>query len=91
MINEIKRIIENYLNNKKLPAMIVGTVQATGIYVDERFSIPISQVSGTLKGKIRNGDRVRILAGTGWEDFFVLEIVGREMAYKDEIRSEALK
>ena len=91
MINEIKTIVDNYLNNKKLPAMIIGTVQAGGIYVDVNFTVPMSLVSGTLKSKLKAGDRVRLLAGTGWTDFFVLEIIDREQAYKDEIRSEALK
>ena len=91
MIKEIKIIVDNYLNNKKLPAMIVGSVQGDGIYVSGNFIIPMSQVSGTLKSRIKSGDRVRVLAGTGWKDFFVLEIIGRDLAYKDEIITEALK
>lgn len=91
MINEIKQIIDAYLNNKKLPAMITGTVQSNGIYVDAKFTIPLSRVSGALKSKIKTGDRVRVLAGTGWADFFVLEIINREIAYRDEIKEEAMK
>lgn len=91
MIKEIKIIIDNYLNNKKLPAMIIGIVQGDGIYVSNNFIIPMSQVSGALKSRIKAGDRVRVLAGTGWKDFFVLEIIGRDLAYKDEIITEALK
>ena len=91
MIKEIKLIVENYLNNKKLPAMLVGTVQRSGIYVSTQLTIPLSQVSGSLKSRMKTGDKVRVLAGTGWEDFFVLEIVGRNIAYKDEIKEEALK
>lgn len=91
MIKEIKLIVENYLNNKKLPAMLVGTVQGSGIYVSTQLTIPLSQVSGSLKSRMKTGDKVRVLAGTGWEDFFVLEIVGRNIAYKDEIKEEALK
>lgn len=91
MIKEIKLIVENYLNNKKLPSMIVGTVQAGGIYVTPQFTIPMTQISGALKGRMKTGDKVRVLAGTGWEDFFVLEIIDRNIAYKDEIKEEALK
>ena len=91
MIKEIKLIIENYLNNKKLPAMIVGTVQTGGILVSAKFTIPLSQVSGSLKSRMKTGDKVRVLSGTVWEDFYVLEIIGRDLAYKDEIREEALK
>ena len=91
MIKEIKIIVENYLNNKKLPSMILGTVQAGGIYVSAQFTIPTAQISGALKDRMKTGDKVRVLAGTGWEDFFVLEIIGRNIAYKDEIKEEALK
>ena len=91
MIKEIKVIIDNYLNNKKLPAMIIGTVQADGIRIDTKLTIPLSMASGTLKSKIKTGDKVRVLAGTGWGDFFILEIIGRSIAYKDEIKEEALK
>ena len=91
MIKEIKIIVENYLNNKKLPSMIVGTVQSGGIYVTAQFTIPMAQISGALKDRMKTGDKVRVLAGTGWEDFFVLEIIGRNIAYKDEIKEEALK
>ena len=91
MINEIKMIIENYLNNAKLPALLVGTYTGGAVAVNEKFRIPAAQLSGNLKGQLKSGDRVRLLAGTGWREYYILEVIGRSQAFKDEIRSEALK
>lgn len=59
--------------------------------MNERFTIPNDQLSGNLKMKVKSGDKVRLLAGTGWDEFYILEIIGRQEAFKDEIKEEALK
>lgn len=86
MINEkIKMIVDGFLNAAKLPAILIGTYDGNGGQVDSRFTIPAAQLSGNTKTQMRSGDRVRLLAPTGWEEFFVLEIVGRNVAFEDEI------
>ena len=92
MISEkVKRIFQDYLNSVKLSAILVGTYQGSGVQVNERFTIPNDQLSGNLKMKVKSGDKVRLLAGTGWDEFYILEIIGRQEAFKDEIKEEALK
>ena len=59
--------------------------------MNERFTIPNDQLSGNLKMKVKSGDKVRLLAGTGWDEFYILEIIGRQEAFGDEIKEEALK
>ena len=92
MISEkLKRIFRDYLNSVKLSAILVGTYQGSGVQVNERFTIPNDQLSGNLKMKVKSGDKVRLLAGTGWDEFYILEIIGQQEAFKDEIKEEALK
>ena len=92
MISEkLKRIFRDYLNSVKLSAILVGTYQGSGVQVNERFMIPNDQLSGNLKMRVKSGDKVRLLAGTGWDEFYILEIIGRQEAFKDEIKEEALK
>lgn len=89
--NEIKAIIEGYINNQKLPAILIGTYNGSGVVVSDRFTIPAAQVSGNFKKVLKSGDKVRLVAGTGWKEFYVLEIINRTIAFKDEIKEEALK
>lgn len=92
MINEkIKMIVDGFLNAAKLPAILIGTYNGAGVQVDSGFVIPSAQFSGNMKTAMKAGDRVRMLASTGWEEFYVLEIIGKNVALKDEIKGEAIK
>lgn len=91
MIKEIKTIVDGFLNSVKLSAILIGTYDGNGVQVDSRFTIPSTQLSGNMKTLLKSGDKVRMLASTGWEEFYVLEIIGRNVAFKDEIKEEALK
>lgn len=92
MINEkIKIIVDGFLNAAKLPAILIGTYDGSGVQIDSRFTVPSAQLSGNMKALMRSGDKVRMLASTGWEEFYVLEIIGRNITFKDEIKEEALK
>ena len=91
MIKEIKTIVDGFLNSVKLPVILIGTYDGNRVQVDSRFTIPSAQLSGNMKTLLKSGDKVRMLASTGWEEFYVLEIIGRNVAFKDEIREEALK
>ena len=79
LTEELKKVMSAFLNNQKLPAIIV------------KFKIPAAQLSGNMKAQLRTGDKVRMIAGTGWEEFYVLEIIERRLAFKEEIKEEALK
>ena len=86
LTEELKKVMSAFLNNQKLPAIIVGTYDGSGVRV-----IPAAQLSGNMKAQLRTGDKVRMIAGTGWEEFYVLEIIERRLAFKEEIKEEALK
>ena len=91
LTEELKKVMSAFLNNQKLPAIIVGTYDGSGVRVNEKFKIPAAQLSGNMKVQLRTGDKVRMIAGTGWEEFYVLEIIERRLAFKVEIKEEALK
>ena len=59
MINEIKTIIQNYLNNAKLACLMVGTVTSEGIRINEKLIIPNELIIGNLKD-LTPGNKVRL-------------------------------
>lgn len=75
MINEIKRIIENYLSNIKLCSIVIGTVTGNGIKLTDKLTIPFEFVTGNLKNSISSGQKVRLLRNLGGQEFFILEVI----------------
>ena len=75
MINEIKRIIENYLNNIKLCSIVIGTVAGNGIKLTDKLTIPFEFVTGNMKSSISPGQKVRLLRNLGGQEFFILEVI----------------
>ncbi|MFA9462920.1 MAG: DNA helicase [Velocimicrobium sp.] len=75
MINEIKRIIDNYIRNEKLCAMLIGTVVSNGIQISEKLVIPNEFIVGTLKMVMRDGQKVRLLRNHGGQQFYILEVI----------------
>lgn len=75
MINEIKRIIENYLSNIKLTSIVIGTVVDNGIKLNDKLTIPLSFVTGNQKKSISPGKKVRLLRNLGGQEFFILEVI----------------
>ena len=74
MINEkIKQIVEGFLNSVKLPAILIGTYNGTGVQIDERFMIPSAQLSGNMKALLKLGDKVRVFAPTDGMNFISLK------------------
>ena len=75
MIDEIKQVVQNYLNNAKLSNFTVGVVVDGGIQVSEKLIIPNELISGNLKTSIIPGNRVRLLRNHGGQEFFILEVI----------------
>ncbi len=75
MINEIKKIVQNYLENAKLCGLVVGTVTDDGIKISDRLTVPDELIVGNLKTTIVNGDKVRLLRNHGGQQFYVLEVI----------------
>lgn len=75
MIQEIKIIIENYLNNAKLCMLLTGTVVADGIQISDRLTLPLELIQGNLKKELTTGKQVRLLRNHGGQQYYLLEVV----------------
>lgn len=82
MIKEIKKIIENYLNNAKLTAMQDGIVTTDGIKVSDKLTIPNELIRGNLKAFVSSGDKVRLIRNHGGQEAYIVEIISRPFIAK---------
>ena len=76
MINEIKLIVQNYLNNAKLCSLTIGTVVTEGIKISDKLTIPNELIKGNMKDFVKPGDRVRLIRNHGGQEFYIVEIIG---------------
>jgi len=77
LFNTIKTIVDNYLNNRKVAAVVLGTYNGSAVVVNERLPLPMSMIKGNMAGKLTPGDSVRLLRNDGGRDYYILEIVGK--------------
>jgi len=75
MINEIKQIVENYLNNRKLACLMIGTAVSGGVKVSEKLTIPYELIVGNLKIGLEIGKKVRLLRDDGGQTYYILEVI----------------
>jgi hypothetical protein len=75
MINEIKTIVQNYLNNAKLCSLTVGTVTDDGIQISDKLVLPNELIIGNLKSSVIVGQKVRLLRNHGGQQFFIMEVI----------------
>jgi hypothetical protein len=75
MIDNIKRIVKNYLNDIKLCCLMSGTVTSDGIKVSDKLTIPNDLIIGNLKSTLVEGRKVRLLRNHGGQQFFILEVI----------------
>jgi hypothetical protein len=81
VINEIKTIIQNYLNNAKLCRLLVGTVTNDGIKVSDRLIIPNELIKGNLKEFVAPGDKVRLIRNHSGQEFYIVEIIEKKSIF----------
>lgn len=82
MINEIKEIVQNYINNAKLCSLMAGTAVTGGIMINEKLTIPDELIKGNLMNYIISGDKVRIIRNHGGREFYIVEIIDRAFIAK---------
>lgn len=82
MIQEIKTIIQNYLNNAKLCSLVIGTVVTDGIKISDKLTLPLELIKGNLIKYISNGDKVRLIRNHGGNEFYIVEIIDKEFITK---------
>ena len=75
--NTIKTIVDNYLNNRKVAAVMVGVFNGAAIVVNDRLPVPMSMIRGNMSGTLVPGDTVRVLLTDGGGEYYILEIIGK--------------
>ncbi len=82
MINEIKTIVQNYLNNAKLTRIVIGTVATVNplsIKINEKLAVPEKLISGNLKHGFTNteqiGTKLRLIRNEGGQEYYILEVI----------------
>lgn len=89
LLDAVKTIVNNYLSNRKLTAMVVGTYNGASIMINERLPIPMDMVKGGLTEKLSVGDRVRLLRNDGGKEYYILEIIDRRCALIEEVEESS--
>ena len=69
--NTIKTIVDNYLNNRKVAAVMVGVFNGAAIVVNDRLPVPMSMIRGNMSGKLIPGDKVRLLRNDGGGEYYI--------------------
>lgn len=90
MINEIKTIVQNYLNNVGLTTLMLGTVVADGIRVSEKLTIPSELIKGNLKDYTFVGDKVRLIRNHGAQEFYIVEIINKDFIVTGTVTNEGV-
>ena len=88
MVSEIKQIIENYIRNRQMTAIITGTYKGGKVVLNEKAYVPSSILTGNLKQALKEGDRVKLLRNDGGGEFYILEIIGVPVRLQREEHNE---
>ena len=72
LFNVIKTIVNNYLNNRKVAAVVIGEYKGNSVMVGN-LPIPMSMITGNMAA----GDKVRLLRNDGGREYYILEIIGK--------------
>ena len=88
MVSEIKQIIENYIRNRQMTAIITGTYKGGKVVLNEKSYVPNSILTGNLKSALREGDKVKLLRNDGGGEFYILEIIDAPFRLQREEQDE---
>lgn len=76
LFNVIKTIVNNYLNNRKVTAVVIGEYKGGAVMVGD-LPVPMSMVTGNMNTRLASGDKVRLLRNDGGREYYILEIIGK--------------
>ena len=68
LFNVIKTIVNNYLNNRKVTAVVIGEYKGGAVMVGD-LPVPMSMVTGNMKTRLASGDKVRLLRNDGGREY----------------------
>ncbi|MGL5434807.1 MAG: DNA helicase [Lachnospiraceae bacterium] len=77
LFNVVKTIVNNYMNNRKPAALMLGTYNGSVVIINERLPVPMELITGNMVSKLTSGDKVRLLRNDGGRQYYILEIVGK--------------
>lgn len=90
MVSEIKRIVENYINDRQTTRVLIGTYNGGRVVLNEKSYVPDKLLTGNLKGALRAGDKIRLLRNDGGGEYFILEIIGAPVRLQREEKHEVV-
>lgn len=76
LFNAIKVIVNNYLNNRKVAAVVMGEYRGESVAVGD-LPVPMSMITGNMKSRLSHGDKLRLLRNDGGREYYILEIIGK--------------
>lgn len=79
MIEEIKKVVNNFLENAQLTELTTGTYRGGKVYLHEDLEIPAAMLSGIDVASLTDGDRVQLLRNKGGGEYSVINIIGRDV------------
>ena len=72
----IKTVVDNYMKSRKPAAIFMGTYTGSSVTVG-KLPVPMSMISGNMKGRLIPGDKVRLLRNDRGGEYYILEIIGK--------------
>ena len=82
----IKNIIENYLISLGLTMLVIGEYKGDFVLINNNLKLPMDLLSGTLKKSLKPGDKLRLLRNQGCGEYYILEIIDKEIAFSEDIK-----
>lgn len=82
----IKNIIENYLISLGLTTLVIGEYKGDFVLINNNLKLPIDLLSGTLKKSLKPGDKLRLLRNQGCGEYYILEIIDKEIAFSEDVK-----
>lgn len=82
----IKNIIENYLISLGLTILVIGEYKGDFVLINNNLKLPIDLLSGTLKKSLKPGDKLRLLRNQGCGEYYILEIIDKEIAFNEDVK-----
>lgn len=76
LFNTIKTIVNNYMNNRKPAAIVLGAYNGSSVMVGN-LPVPMSMIKGNMVSRLSAGDNVRLFRNDGGHDYYILEIIGK--------------
>ena len=84
MIEEVKKIIENYINNRQMACIVSGRYENGKVFLNEKAYIPNSLLIGSNKSALKEGDTVNLLRNDRGREYYILEIINAPAMLKRE-------